>query len=189
MMWSDLSPELQRVNGLAGECGMTYSQLIAETFQMTTNVVAFENCPALWAVVDHLSQTDILMMHLRSPKYVGDAIERGFAPSLYAMSLWSDYRWGPRPWLSIDRWLAGLMALLPFAALAVSLARSRGRRLALVALAGTAFALAATLIDPSGQDRHALVFRVVAAAIALMALTEATDRRSPSTQSAVSDRS
>ncbi len=177
LMWSDLSPELQNVSKLSGECGMPLNQLIAETFLLTDEIAAFKNCPELWAAVDDLSQVDILRMHAENPKYVNNSIERGFAPSMYAMSLWSDYRWAPRPWLSIDRWLAGLMALLPIVAVGVGLARGRGRRLALVALAGTGLALAAALVDPTGQERHALVFRVVAAVIALMALTEATERR------------
>ena len=184
LMWSDLSPELQNVNDLAADCGMTFNQLVAETFLLTEDIVAFKNCPDLWAAVDDLSQADILLMHVRDPKYVDDSIERGFAPSLYAMTLWGGYQWGPQLWLSIDRWLAGLMALLPIAAVAISLARAQGRRLALVALAGTGLALAAALIDPTGQERHALVFRVVAAIIALMSLTEATE---PSERSASPD--
>jgi hypothetical protein len=184
LMWSDLSPELTHVSDLSKECGMDIGQLISETFLLTKEVVAFKNCPDLWAAVDDLSQADILVMHAQNPKYVRDSIERGFVPSLYAMTLWSDFKWGPRPWLSLDRWLAGLMALLPLVAIGVSLARGRGRRLAFVALGGTGLALAAALVDPTGQERHALIFRVVAAAIALMSLTEAT---APSERSATPD--
>ena len=66
---------------------------------------------------------------------------------------------------------------MPFIAVALALWRRRGRRLAAIALLGTAMAFASALVDPSGQDRHTVAFRVIAFAIALMSLTEATAPR------------
>lgn len=174
LMWSDLSPELAEVGQRSAECGMTMNQLIAETFLLTDRIVSFQGCPELWEVVDELSQVDVLAAHLANPKHVRHAIERGFAPDMLAMALWSDYSFTQQGLLSIDRFVAGLVALLPLLVLIVSLALRRGRLVALISVAATSMALAAALVDPTGQDRHAIVFRICAFAISLMAMAEWT---------------
>ncbi len=171
LIWSDISPRLADVKRLSGECGMTIEQLIIETFLLPERVVAFEDCPELWKVVDGMSQLDVLRAHLDNPAHVPAAIERGLVPNMWAMTLWS-HATLDEPWLlRLDRWAAGAVVLLPVLALAVALARRRGRRLGLVAVMGTCLALAATLVDPTGQDRHSIVFRIVAGGIALISLT------------------
>lgn len=172
LIWSDLSPELAEVGERSAECGMTMNQLVAETFVLTDRIVSFRNCPELWDVVDNLSQVDVLAAHIENPKYVGRAIERGFTPDMNAMALWSDYSFTQQPLLSIDRIVAGLVALLPLLALGVSLVLRRGRLVALIAVTATSMALVAALVDPTGQDRHAIVFRVCAFALGLMAVAE-----------------
>jgi hypothetical protein len=174
LMWPDLSPQMADVNTQAAACGMTMTQLILETFNLTDHRVDFRHCPDLWTAVDKVSQTDVLLAHLHNSRHVPLTIERGFAPNMWAMSLWSDAPFTQKPLMSVDRWLDGFASALPFLALAVALWRRRGRRLALIALLGTAMAFAAALVDPSGQDRHTVAFRVIAFGIALMALTEAT---------------
>jgi peptidoglycan/LPS O-acetylase OafA/YrhL len=96
---------------------------------------------------------------------------------MWAMSLWSKAPLTQTTVMTVDRWLDGAASVLPFAAIVLALRRRRGRRLAAVALLGTALALAAALVDASGQDRHAVGFRVVAFGIALMSLTVASTRR------------
>jgi hypothetical protein len=172
LMWSDLSPELTEVGQRSAECGMTMNQLLAETFQLTDKIVSFENCPKLWESVDNLSQIDVLAAHVGNPKYVAPSIERGFAPDMAAMALWSGYRFTQQPLLSLDRIIACLVALLPALALGAAFAFRRGRVVAIIAAVGTSLAFASALVDPSSQDRHTIVFRVVAFALGLMALTE-----------------
>ncbi len=174
LFWYQISPDLAQVKVEAAACGMDMQQMTLETVRLTSSVVNFEHCPRLWAAVDRVSQFDILLMHVRHPRYVPPAIERGFAPDMWAMSVWSGYPFQQRWLLDIDRALAAGFALAPIGALVVCALRRRGRRLALIALLGSVIALAAALVDPTGQDRHAIVFRVVAAAIALLALTDAT---------------
>ncbi|MFM2078374.1 MAG: hypothetical protein RJA49_2264, partial [Actinomycetota bacterium] len=174
LAWPDLSPELAVVHQRAGECGMDMTQLMFETFLVTDQVVGFEHCPDLWPAVDEVSQLDVLVAHARHPAHIRSAVERGFAADMTAMSEWSGYRWGASWWLGLDRLLAAALALLPCAAAVVAVMRRRGRRLAMIAMLGTAMAFVSTLLDPSSQDRHSMVFRVVAAAVALMALTDAT---------------
>ena len=172
MMWPDLSPELSEVRVRAAECGMTNEQLIAETFRLTDDTVAFRDCPELWEVVDEISQRDILEAHARNPVHVRASIERGFAPDMSAMAAWGDYL-GDHPWLMrFDQLAAAMVALVPLAAMAVGLIRRRGRMLALVAMAGLSMAFVAALVDPSSQDRHTFVFRIAACAIALLSLSE-----------------
>lgn len=172
LMWSDLSPELAEVGQRSAECGMTMDQLVAETFLLTDQIVNFRNCPELWDAVDNLSQIDVLAAHIANPKYVRPSIERGFAPNMNAMALWSDYSLTQQPLLSIDRIVAVLVGLLPVLALGMSLVLRRGRLVALIAATATSMALVAALIDPTGQDRHAIVFRVCAFALGLMAVAE-----------------
>jgi hypothetical protein len=174
LAWPDLSPELAVVHQRAGECGMDMTQLMFETFLVTDHVVGFEHCPDLWPAVDAVSQVDVLLAHARHPAHIRSAVERGFVANMTAMSEWSGYRWGASWWLALDRWFAAALALLPCAAFVVALLRHRGRRLALVAMLGTCMAVVSTLLDPSSQDRHSMVYRIVAGAIALMALTGAT---------------
>lgn len=176
VMWPDLSPELAQVQRRAAECGMTQAQLIRETFRLTDRSVDFSGCPQLWRAVDAISQLDVLQAHIRNPIHIGSSIERGFSPDMYAMSVWGDYPVDQQSLMTLDRLVAGAAALLPILALLFALLRHRGRRLALVALLGSMTALVAALIDPSSQDRHTLVFRLAAFAIALIAMTDATER-------------
>jgi hypothetical protein len=175
LMWPDLSPELAEVGRRSTACGMNMGQLIVETFRATKHIVGFEHCPELWGAVDRLSQMDVLVAHLHHSEHVPMTLERAFAPNMWAMSLWSDAPLQERWELNIDRGIAGAFSMLPILALLVCVVRRRGRRLALVAVIGSGAALAAALVDPTSQDRHTIAFRVVAAAIALMALTEATE--------------
>ena len=151
---------------------MTLDQLIAETFLLTDRIVNFRNCPELWDAVDDLSQVDVLAAHVANPKYVWPSIERGFASDMNAMALWSHYSFTQQSLLSIDRLVAGFIALLPLLVLSMSLVLRRGRLVALVAVTATSMAVAAALVDPTGQDRHAIVFRICAFAISLMAVTQ-----------------
>lgn len=144
---------------------------LAETFRLTNSIVAFRDCAARWEVADGLSQIHILEAHGRNPVHVRTSIERGFTADMSAMSSWVGGYLGNHPWLMrVDRLVAGAVALLPFAAVVVALARHRGRRLALVATMASSMAFVAALVDPSSQDRHTFVFRIAAFAIGLMAL-------------------
>ena len=174
ILWPDLSTELAEVRDLAATCGMDSEQLIAETFRLTDQPVDFADCPDLWPAVDAVSQLDLLAAHLRNPVHITSSVERGFVPDMYSMSFWGGYHIDSTGLMTLDRFPAGGVALVPIAALAVALLRRRGRRLAAVALLGSAMALVAALLDPSSQDRHTLVFRVAAFAIGLIALTDAT---------------
>jgi len=176
-MWPDLSPGLAQVEQAAAGCGMTYQQLIAETFRLTDRFVDYASCPELWRSVDAVSQFDILEAHFRNPVHVGGSLERGFFPDMYAMSLWGDYPVDSPGLMTLDRFHAAAAALVPLMAVVVAVLRRRGRALALVAVLGSAMAMLAALVDPSSQDRHTLVFRIAAFAIALLALTEATGTR------------
>jgi hypothetical protein len=155
---------------------MTYQQLIFETFRLTDQPVDFAGCPDLWPAVDAVSQLDVLGAHLRNPVHITSSVERGFVPDMHAMSLWGGYPVDSTGFTALTRVPTGAVALLPIAALVVALLRRRGRRLAAVAMLGSAMALVAALVDPSSQDRHTLVFRLAAFAIGLLALTEATSR-------------
>ena len=177
LMWPDLSPKMAEVSRLSGECGMTMSQLVLETFNLTNRRVDFRNCPELWTAVDQVSQVDVVLAHLHQSRHVPLTIERGFAPNMWAMSLWSQAPFTQRPLMSVDRWLDGFASVLPFIAVALALWRRRGRRLAAIAVLATAMAFASALVDPSGQDRHTVAFRVLAFGIALMSLTESTAPR------------
>jgi hypothetical protein len=174
LIWSDLSPELAEVGQRSGECGMTLDQLIAETFLITDRIVNFRDCPELWEAVDDLSQVDVLAAHVANPKYVQTSIDRGFTPDMLAMALWSEYSFTQRPLLTIDRLIAGFIALLPLLILGLSLVLRRGRMVALVAVTASSMALVAVLVDPTGQDRHSIIFRICAFAISLMAITRMT---------------
>lgn len=182
LMWPDLSPKMAEVSKLSGECGMTMSQLILETFNLTNRRVDFRHCPELWTAVDDVSQADVLVAHLHHSRHVPMTIERGFAPNMWAMSLWSDAPFTQKPLMSVDRWLDGFASALPLLAVALALWRRRGRRLAAIAALGTVMAFGAALVDPSGQDRHTIAFRVIAFGIALMALTEATEHALATTE-------
>ena len=174
LMWPDLSPALAEVGRLSTDCGMDLPQLTVEVMRLADHTVSFEGCPELWAAVDDVSQVDVLTAHLRHPGHVGVSIERGFAPDMWAMAHWSAYPFEQRWVLAVDRALAATISLLPLFAAGVCLARRRGRRLAGVALLGSCMALVAALVDPTSQDRHTIVFRLAAAAVALMALSRAT---------------
>jgi hypothetical protein len=176
LFWGELSPELAEVERLSAQCGMTLGQLIGETFQLNDQVVAFRDCDALWAKVDSMSQLDVLLVHVRDPRYIPASIERGFYADTRPLSMWSDSPLQQRWIVAGDRWPTAAVSALPLVALVVTLLRRRGRLLALVAVTATAGALAAALVDPTGQDRHTIVFRVVAAAIAVFALLEAAER-------------
>lgn len=173
LAWWSIDDRLLEVNHRAAECGMTIDQFTKETFGLTNMVVHFRHCPELWEATDSLSQFDVLMIHAKHPEFIDKGVERGFAPRMQAMAEWSRYRWSATPWFRLDRILAGLLSTVSLAAVALSVVRRRGRRLALVVLAANGLALAAILVDPSGQDRHAYPFRVVALVVALMSLTEA----------------
>jgi hypothetical protein len=172
--WPDLSAELAVVRDLATDCGMTSQQLVAETFRLTDQPINFSTCPDLWPAVDAVSQLDLLAAHILNPVHVASSVERGFAPDMYSMSYWGGYNIDSEAMMTLDRFPAAGVALVPILALAVALLRRRGRRLAAVALMGSAIALVAALLDPSSQDRHTLVFRIAAFTIGLMALTDAT---------------
>lgn len=176
LMWSDLSPELAEVNERAAACGITPGRLVRETFLPTDRMVDFGDCDGLWAVVDDMSQLDVLIAHARNPIHTADSVERGFVPDLTAMAVWGESTVQSSAIISADRWVAAAIAVLPVVALVVALARRRGRALALIAMVGSVMALFAVLVDPSGQDRHSIGFRVLAACIALLALTVATHR-------------
>jgi hypothetical protein len=175
VLWPDLSPELTEVRDLAAACGMNSSQLIAETFRITDQPVDLADCPDLWPAVDAVSQLDLVEAHLRNPAYIPTSLERGFVPDMHAMSFWGGYHIDSTALMALDRFPAGGVALVPLSAIVLALLRRRGRRLAAVALLGSAMALLAALLDPSSQDRHTLVFRVAAFAIGLIALTDATN--------------
>jgi hypothetical protein len=153
---------------------MTSQQLVAETFRLTDQPIDFSTCPDLWPAVDAVSQLDLLTAHIQNPVHLASSVERGFAPDMYSMSYWGGYNIDSEAMMKLDRFPAAGVALVPILALAVALHRRRGRRLATVALLGSAMALVAALLDPSSQDRHTLVFRIAAFAIGLMALTDAT---------------
>jgi hypothetical protein len=174
LIWSELSPELAEVGDRSAECGMSFDRLVAETFRPTDRIVAFADCDELWEVVDGLSQIDVLRAHASNPMFVTSAIERGFAPDLYAMAVWGSSPYGQDRLTDLDRGLAGVVSLLPMLALVVALLRRRGRLLAGIAVLGSAMALCAALVDPTSQDRHTLVFRMIAFGIAMLALTDAT---------------
>jgi hypothetical protein len=173
-LWPDLSTELAEVRNLAADCGMNPQRLFAETFRLTDQPIDYSTCPDLWPAVDEITQLDLLAAHLRNPVHLTSSVERGFAPDMYAMSYWSGYHIDSEAVMSLDQLAAVAVALVPAGAMVVALLRRRGRRLAAVALAGSAVAFVAALLDPSSQDRHTLVFRVAALAIGLIALTNAT---------------
>ncbi len=120
-----------------------------------------------------MSQLDLLVAHVTDPTHVPGAVARGFAADMGAMAYWSGSTVDVGPLLAVDRLAALAVAAVPFVALAVALARRRGRWLAAVALVSTALAFTTTLLDPSSQERHALPFRVVAFALALASLLPA----------------
>ncbi len=179
LFWDDLSPELAQVNDRLAECGMTDTQLIAETFNTALDDVGFENCPKVWAHVDDISQLDVLVAHLKNPSHVGSSLERGFAPDLYPQAVWSAYPFEQQWVYDLERWPMGALALLPLAALAVCVMRRRGRVIAMTAVTGSLLALVAVLVDPTSQDRHTIVFRIMAGVLAIIAITEATGRNEP----------
>ncbi len=175
VLWADLSPELAAVEKEAAACGMTYPQLLAETFRLTDRPVDFADCPDLWPTVDAVSQLDLLAAHARNPIHITDSVERGFAADMYSMSRWGGFHIDHAGLMGLARFPAGAVAVLPLAAAAAALARHRGRRLAAIAVLGSAMALVAALLDPSSQDRHTFVFRIAAFAVSLVALTETTN--------------
>ena len=175
VLWADLSPELAAVEEEAAACGMTYQQLIAETFRLTDQAIDFTDCPDLWEAVDAVSQLDLLVAHARNPIHITSSVERGFVADMYSMSRFGGFHVDHPGLMDLARFPAGAVALLPLAAAAAALVLRRGRRLAAIALLGSAMALVAALLDPSSQDRHTLVFRVAAFAVSLLALTEATN--------------
>lgn len=189
LAWWSIDDRLLEVNHRAAECGMTLEQFTKETFGLTNLVVHFRHCPELWQATDALSQFDVLLIHAEHPEFIDEGVRRGFAPRMQAMAEWSRYRWSSPGWFRVDRVLAGLLSTVSLAAVVLSLVRRRGRRLALVVLAANGLALAAILVDPSGQDRHAYPFRVVALVVALMALTDAfAPRALPVTEGAAGTR-
>lgn len=188
LLWSDLSPELAEVRVRAAECGMTFEQLMAETFLLTDRIVAFRGCDELWEVVDELNQVDVLLAHVANPNRLPSSLERGFAANMKAMAGWSGrYDLADSALLPLDRIVAAGVAVLPVAALGVALARRSGRRLACIALAASGCAVVSILVDPTGQDRHSIGFRVVAMAIAVAALTSRREADAESEADAVQD--
>ena len=179
LFWDDLSPELAQVNDRLAECGMTAAQLVAETFNIASEDVGFENCAKVWAHVDEISQLDVLVAHLENPTHVSSALERGFAPDLHPQAGWSGYPFEQQWIYDLERWPMGALALLPLAALAVCVVRRRGRVLAMAAVTGSLLAVVAVLVDPTSQDRHTIVFRIMAGALAIIAITAATKRNEP----------
>ena len=172
LIWPDLGDDFAEVERRAEACGMPLIQLLFETFRVA-GPVDLGDCDELWVAADELGQGDILLAHLRNPRHVGITVQRSFANDMSANMLWSDAELRPQ-WLSSgDRWVAGAVGIAPIGALGWCLVRRRARRLAALGLGTSALALVVGLMDPSAQDRHTIALRVLAAAIAAIAVADA----------------